>query len=79
LISTLNTIDVLLYSYLKTYHEDAPRFKEWFGAPNREAWKSLQTLFERIDKHIPHDGVYLCDLCKEEEYTYANAHVKAEE
>jgi len=65
--------------YLKTYREDAPRFKEWFGAPNREAWESLRTLFKNIEKHIPHDGVYVCELCKEDEYTYAVAYVKHED
>ena len=72
-MSTLNTIDVLLYSYLKTYREDAPRYKKWFGHPTEEGWKSLQNLFKKIDEYIPHGGVYICDPCKEEEYTYSRA------
>jgi hypothetical protein len=78
LISTLNTIDVLLYSYLETYREDAPRFKEWFGNPNPEEWKKLETLFQKMDVHIPH-GVYVCSECKGDNHIKANAYVKPKE
>jgi len=65
--------------YLKTYRGFAPRFKEWFGHPNPARWEMLQTLFQDMDEHIPHNGVYICDLCKEDEYTNANAYVKPED
>ena len=74
-MSTLNTSDVLLYSYLETYREDAPRFKEWFGDPSPEGWKTLQTLFQNMDKHISH-GVYVCSKCKGDKYIRSRAYVK---
>ena len=54
------TIDVLLYSYVEKYREDAPRFKEWFGHPDPKRWERLRTLFQDMDKHIRH-GVYVYD------------------